>query len=100
MRAAPQNPTVLRRDFLFRRAHRLIVDGQTVLPREPASFALAAGEPGVDKELRDGPLTREQGHLLGLGAAKRAALVAVRMTRGIRVGLVDETVGPAPVDVV
>src|SRR6266849_9278084 len=72
VRAASQNPAVLRCDFLFRRAHRLIVDGDAALAPEPAGFALAAGEPGIDKELRDRPFTRHHGHLLGLGASKRA----------------------------
>src|SRR5712692_11110849 len=99
VRAASQNPAVLRCDFLFRRAHRLIVDGDAALAREPAGFALAAGEPGIDKELRDRPFTRHHGHLLGLGASKRAALVAVRIRRGIRVELADETLGQALLDI-
>src|SRR5207302_10307704 len=74
-------------------------DRDALLAREPAGFALAAGEPGVDKELRDGPLTRDEGHLLGLGAAKRAAFVTVSIGRGIRVELVDETLGQALLDV-
>src|ERR1700704_2265779 len=83
VRSAPQNPAVLRRDFLFRRAHRLLVDTDPALAREPAGFALAAGEPSVDEELRDGPFARLQRQRLGTGAAKRAALVAVVSRRGI-----------------
>src|SRR6202022_4475717 len=91
MRSAAQDPTVLRCDFFFRRAHRLIVDRQTVLAGEAAGFALAAGEPSVDKELRDVPLTPHHGPLLRAGATKRATFLPIGIRGGIWVELVDET---------
>src|SRR4030081_2123569 len=99
VRAAPQNPAILRRDFIFRRAHRLLVDADPALARKPAGFALAAGEPSLDKELRDGPLTRCYEYLLGPGAAKGAALTAVIIRRDSGMELMDERLGEPLFDV-
>src|ERR1700681_965823 len=89
VRSAPQNPAVHRRDYLVDRAHRLIVDAETALAGKPSGFALTAGQPGVDKELRDGALACRHRQLHRSRAAKRAALVAVIIRRRSRVELVD-----------
>src|SRR2546427_11454211 len=94
MRSAPQNPAVLGRDLLFCRAHRLIVDADPSLAGQPAGLALAAREPSLDKELRNGALARRNRLLLRPGVAKRAALAAVAIGRGPRLGFIDGAVSP------
>src|SRR6266571_8310604 len=99
VRSTTQNPAVLGRDFLFCRAHRLLVDADPALTGEPAGLAFAAREPGLDKELCDGALTRRDRQLLRPGSAKRAALVAVIVGRGTWVELPDETLSEPLLDV-
>src|SRR5438445_197433 len=99
MRSAPQNPAVLGLDLLFGRAHRLIVDADPSLAGQPAGLALAAREPSLDKELRNGALAPGNRLLLRPGVAKRAALVAVGIGRGPGMELVDEALSEPLLDV-
>src|SRR5438874_12996643 len=82
MRSAPQNPAVLGRDLLFGRAHRLIVDADPSLARQPAGLALAAREPTLDKELRNGALARGIRPPLRPGVPNRAPLLRFGAGRG------------------
>src|SRR5438270_8872526 len=82
MSTAPQNPTVDGRDFVLNRGHRLIVEAEAVLAREPARFTLTAGQAGVHEELRDSSLPgldRDRRRICGpQGAAGPAIAVGGR----------------------
>src|SRR5256885_2776018 len=97
--SASQNPAVLRRHFLFCRAHRLVVDGDPILTGQPSGLTLAAGEPGLDKELGNCALTRRDQQLPGPGVAKRPTLVPVVFRRRPRMELPDEALSEPLLDV-
>src|SRR5260370_30633127 len=99
MQSALQDHPAGGRDFVIRRAHRLPVDADAVLAREPPRLALAADQTGVEEELRDGALTGL--HLAGLrsGGHKSAGLASILAGRRVRMELTDEPLRQPLLDV-